>query len=92
MNYFYPQVSKATKAVWFLKSDDKRWKDSGAFIYRGMKGIPLECSDRIQELKDLHGELPGDLEWCYKFGFFRYYLTKFTRLCRLTKIKNMIVF
>ncbi len=84
MNYFYPQVKQATKAVWFLKSEDKRWRDSGPFIYRGMKGIPLECSNRIQELKDLYNEeTPEDLEWGYRLSFWGYYLTKTTKMIGL---------
>lgn len=63
-----PKVSKPTKAAWFLKSKNKNWKCSGAFIYKGMRGIPIECSIKIEELKLEFGDLPEDLEWGFKLG------------------------
>lgn len=73
-----PKVTKPTKAVWYLKSqDNKFWNDKGAFIYKGMRGIPLECSIRIEELKLKYDEPPGDLEWGFTLGAWRYYWVSF---------------
>ena len=75
-----PKVSKPTKAFWWLKSDNKNWKHSGPFVYRGMRGIPIECSVRIEELKLKFGEPPEDLEWGFKlsfWGFWRETVKKF---------------
>lgn len=59
-----PKVDKPTRAVWHLRSKlDKRWNEEGPFIYKGMKGIPLECSYRIEELKLKYNDPPEDLEW-----------------------------
>lgn len=71
-----PRVNKPTKAVWWLRSNDKRWNRAGAFIYRGMKGIPLEADYEIQELILDYGEPPVDLEWGISFGIFKYYIFK----------------
>lgn len=74
--YLNPKVSKPTKAFWFLKSNNKNWNSSGAFIYRGMRGIPVECSIKIEELKLKFGEPPEDLEWGFKLGVWGYYRKK----------------
>ena len=75
-----PRVNKPTKAVWWLKSkNDKKWNISGAFIYRGMRGIPMEASYKIEELKLKHGEPPEDLEWGFRFSVWRYFWTKLKR-------------
>ena len=67
-----PKVEKPTKAVWRVNSKlNKNWNDSGAFIYKGMRGVPMEISYRIEELKLQYGEPPEDLEWGFtlsKFG------------------------
>lgn len=73
---FHPQVRKSTPAAWSLSSKDKRWCDSGPFIYRGMKGIPIEASIRIEELKLKYGEPPEDFTWGYRLGFWTYWLAK----------------
>lgn len=74
-----PKVNKPTKAVWHIRSKvNKNWNDSGAFIYKGMRGVPIEISYKIEELKLKFGEPPEDLEWGFtlsKFGF-RYFYKK----------------
>lgn len=74
--YGCPRVSKPTKAVWFLKSSDKKWCASGPFIYRGMRGIPIECSTKIEELKLEYGEPPEDLDWGFKLSALKYFFKK----------------
>lgn len=72
-----PRVNKPTKARWWIKSkNDKRWNDSGAFIYRGMRGLPIEVSVRVEELKVKHGEVPEDLEWGFKLSRVLYFWEK----------------
>jgi hypothetical protein len=73
-----PKVDKPTKAVWRLKSqEDRRWNDRGAFIYKGMRGIPFECSVRIEEMKLEFGNPPEDLEWGFRLSTWRYYMVLF---------------
>lgn len=64
-----PRVYKPTKSYWWLKSKNKKWCDRGSFIYRGMKGIPVETSYRIEELKYKLGDPPEDLEWGFVLGW-----------------------
>lgn len=71
-----PKVSKPTKAFWFLKSSDKKWNKSNAFIYHGMRGMPMECSTEIEVLRSLHGHPPEDLEWGFTLSTFGYYRNK----------------
>lgn len=78
VNLFYPKVYKATKAVWHLRSKNKKWCDEGPFLYKGMKGIPLECSHRIEQLKvELKQDPPEDLEWGYTLSDGRYLWVSF---------------
>lgn len=75
---FNPRVHKPTKSVWYIRSKtNKKWNCSGAFIYKGMKGMPLEVGYKFEELKVELGEPPSDIEWGFRFGFFRYYFVKF---------------
>lgn len=73
-----PKVNKPTKAVWHLKSKDKHWNDKGPFIYKGMRGIPMECSIKIEELKLRYGLPPEDLEWGFTLSMWRYYWVSFS--------------
>lgn len=75
-----PKVNKPTKAVWHIKSSNKYWNDRGPFIYKGMRGIPIECSTRIEELKLRYGSPPEDLEWGFTLGAWRYYWALFVSL------------
>ena len=78
-----PKVNKPTRAVWHLKSEEnKRWNDKGAFIYKGMRGIPMECSTRIEELKLKYGTPPEDFEWGFTLGTWRYYWVLFYNFVR----------
>ena len=70
--YRCPKVSKPTKAVWHLRSKDKRWRDKGPFIYKGMRGMPVEVSFRIEQLRLKNGEPPEDLEWGFTLGAGKY--------------------
>lgn len=75
---FNPRVSKPTKAKWWLKSkENKNWNDSGAFIYKGMRGEPIEISVRVEELKlKYKEEPPEDLEWGFKLNSWLYWWEK----------------
>lgn len=74
-----PRVNKPTRAVWWLKSEqNRRWNVRGAFIYKGMRGIPLEADYKVQELRlKYHVNPPIDLEWGIKLGGFNYFMVKF---------------
>lgn len=81
--FICPKVNKPTKAVWRLKSiSSTHWNDKGPFIYRGMKGIPIECSVRIEELRSKYGAPPEDLEWGFIFSSWKYYWALFSFIIR----------
>lgn len=72
-----PIVSKPTKAVWWLQSENQEeWNTCGTFIYKGMRGIPLEADYKIQELILDYGDPPSDLEWGISLGTFKYFIFK----------------
>lgn len=74
---FNPRANKPTQSVWHIKSkSNKNWNRSGCFIYKGMRGMPLEVGYKLEELKRDLGEMPEDLEWGFVMGSFKYYLRK----------------
>lgn len=75
--YLNPRVLKPTKAVWsIISKKNKKWCRTGAFIYRGMRGIPVEISYKIEELKNELGEPPDDLDWGFRLSSWRFFLVK----------------
>lgn len=57
--------SVVTEGSWVLRSEsDPRWNFDGRGLVGGLV-MPLECKEKIAQLKLTLGEPPDDLGWSY---------------------------